>query len=136
MLLVHFKKAFPLIHFTWALIWKKSCFLITVLFWNLPWYFLFLHRQSRPRMVNTLLMIKINPTCKRLVIFICKVKKGNLACISNKQVNKLLNIFFHRCSYKISCLVSWHNSSSVLVLIFASELPQNYWHCIHNTRID
>ena len=38
------------------------------------------------RMVNTLLMIKINPTCKRLLIFICQEKNRNLACISNKQV--------------------------------------------------
>ena len=38
------------------------------------------------RMVNTLLMIKINPTCKRLLIFICQEKNRNLACITNKQV--------------------------------------------------
>ena len=49
-------------------------------------YSLFLHIQSRQRMVNTLLMIKINPTCKRLLIFICQENNKNLACISNKQV--------------------------------------------------
>ena len=38
------------------------------------------------RMVNTLLMIKINPTCKRLLIFICQEKNRHLACITNKQV--------------------------------------------------
>ena len=54
--------------------------------WKLPRYSLFLHRQSRQRMVNTLLMIKINPTCKRLLIFICQEKNRNLACITNKQV--------------------------------------------------
>ena len=43
-------------------------------------------------------------------------------------------MFLHRCSYENSCLVSWHNSSSVLVLIFASELPQKHWHHIHNNR--
>ena len=72
-------------HFTWALISKKSL-LITVLFWMLPGYSLFLHRQSRQRMVNTLLMIKINPTYKRLLICICQGKNRNLACISNKPV--------------------------------------------------
>ena len=29
------------------------------------------------RMVNTLLMIKVNPTCKRLLIFICQEKNRN-----------------------------------------------------------
>ena len=29
----------------------------------------------RERMVNTLLMIKINATCKRLLIFVCQEKK-------------------------------------------------------------
>ena len=31
--------------------------------------------KADQRMVNTLLMIKINPTCKRLLIFICQEKK-------------------------------------------------------------
>ena len=35
------------------------------LFWKLPGYFLFPHKQSRQRMVNTLLMFNINPVCKR-----------------------------------------------------------------------
>ena len=43
--------------------------MITVLFWKLE-YSLFIHRQSIQRMVNTLLMININLTCKRLLIFI------------------------------------------------------------------
>ena len=35
-------------HFTWALFWKKSL-LITVFFWKLPEYSLFLHRQCVDR---------------------------------------------------------------------------------------
>ena len=36
--------------------------------------------------MNTLLMTKINPTNKRLLVFICQEKNRNLACITNKQV--------------------------------------------------
>ena len=54
----------PPYHFTWALIWKKSL-LLTALFWKLPGYSIFPHRPSRQRMGNTLLMININPICKR-----------------------------------------------------------------------
>ena len=61
-------------HFTWALIWQKSCLLITVLFWKLQQYSLFLHRQSKQRIVNTLLKIRINPKGNRLLIFICQEK--------------------------------------------------------------
>ena len=75
-------------------------------------------------MVNTLLMIKINPTCKRLLIFICQEKKRNLAGISNKQVINSYICFSIGVALKLAVLVSWHNSSSALVLIFgtASEL--------------
>ena len=71
MILVHFKKVFPLTLL--ALIWKKSL-LITVSVWKLPGYSLSLHRQSKQKMVNTLIMIKINPTFKRLLSFTCQEK--------------------------------------------------------------
>ena len=67
-------------HLTEELI-TDYCFVL-----KLPRYFLFLHRQSRHGIVNTLLMIRINPTGNRLLIFICQEKNRNLACISNKQV--------------------------------------------------
>ena len=60
-MLVHFTCPY---HFTWALIWKKSL-LLTALFWKLPGHSLFPHRQNIQRMVNTLLMVNINPICKR-----------------------------------------------------------------------
>ena len=62
------------------------------------------------RMVNTLLMIKINPTCKRLLIFICQEKNRNLACITNKQVINGQICFFIGVALKLAVLVSWHNS--------------------------
>ena len=61
-------------HFTWALLLKKNL-LITVSFWKLPVYSLIpTGKVCRQKMVNTLLMIKINPTWKRLLIFICQKK--------------------------------------------------------------
>ena len=96
MLLLHFKKAFPLTLLGHSLKEELTdyCFILKVT--------LFLHKQSRQRMVNTLLLIQINPTCKKLLILICQEKNRNLACISNKAGNKLVNMFFHRCSLKIS----------------------------------
>ena len=45
--------------------------------------------------------------------------------------NKLLNMFFYRCSYKISCFsVSWHTTP--VPLRKSSELPQKHWHHSHN----
>ena len=68
-MLVHSKKAFllysvwPGTEYNWALIWKKS---LLICFENYQGiYFLFLHRQSRQRMVNNLLMVIINPIWKR-----------------------------------------------------------------------
>ena len=50
--------------------------------------------------------------------YLCqKKKKQKPGCISNKQV-KLLNMFFHRCRYKISCFSELAYNSSVPVLIF------------------
>ena len=81
MFLVHFKKAFSLYLGT---AFKEEltdyCFIL-----KFNRVFPYSYRQSRQTMVNTLL-IKINPTCKRLFIFICQEKNRNLACISNKQV--------------------------------------------------
>ena len=59
-------------------------------------------------MVNTLLVIKISPTWKRLLIVFCQEKK---------------QIFYIGVAIKLAVLVSWHNSSGALVLIFltASE---------------
>ena len=54
------------------------------------------------RMVNTVLMIKINPACKRLLIFIIR-KKKRPGLYHQYASNKLLNMFFHRCSFKITC---------------------------------
>ena len=129
------KKGLPS-HFTWAVIWKKSL-LITALFWNLPRYSLFLHRQSRQRMVDTLLMIKINPKYKKLLIFICHEKNRNLACISNKQVINCQICFFRRYNYKIGCFSELHNSSSAVVLIFCttSEVLEKYLYKLTKTVI-
>ena len=85
-----FLKSLPS-HFTWALLWNKSSLLI--LFWNLPWYSLFLHRKSTQRTVNTLLMIKINP------------RSGNYSFLFVRKKKTW----------------SWHNSSSIPMLIFASK---------------
>ena len=86
MLLVHFKKTFPPLYLGTA--FKEDltdyCFILKVTSFILK-FPLFLHRLSTQKMVNTLLIIH-NPTCKRLLIFICQEKNGNLACISNKQV--------------------------------------------------
>ena len=87
MLLVHFKKIFP----------QVKCYLGTHLKEELTNYCFNLkvtrvfpiatqEKIPRERMVNTLLMIKINATCKRLLIFICQEKNRSQACISNKQV--------------------------------------------------
>ena len=62
-MLVHFKKAFPLTPLGHS--FERRAYYLTALFWKLPGYSLFPHRQSRQRMVNTLLMININPICKR-----------------------------------------------------------------------
>ena len=70
MLLVHFKKAFlTLLGHSLKVELNDYYFILEV-----PGYSLFLHRQSRQRMMNTLLMIIINPTCERLLIFICQEK--------------------------------------------------------------
>ena len=68
MLLVHFKKVFPLTLFEhsfqrrayWLLFHFES-------YQGIPYFY----TGKLDRMVNTFLMIKINPTCKRLLIFIC-----------------------------------------------------------------
>ena len=49
--------------------------------------------------------------------YLCQKKNQKPSCISNKQV-KLLNMFFHRCRYKISCFSELAYNSSVPVLIF------------------
>ena len=80
MLLVHFKKAFPLTLLGHSFDRRAAYWLL------LPRYCLFLHRQIRQRIVKTLLMSTINPTCNKLFIFICQEKIRNLACISNELV--------------------------------------------------
>ena len=82
--LVHFKKAFPLTLLGHTHL--KEELTDDCLFQKLPGYSIFLHRRSRQRMVNILLMIKINPTCMRLFIFTRKEKNRNLVCVSKKQV--------------------------------------------------
>ena len=49
--------------------------------------------------------------------YLCQKKKLKPSCISNKQI-KLLNMFFHRYRYKISCFSELAYNSSVPVLIF------------------
>ena len=125
-LLVHFKKTFSLTLFGhsfsrrvyWLLFHYES-------YQGIP---LFLHTgKADERMVNTLPLIRINPTCKRLLILICQEKNRDLACITNKQVINCQKCFFIGVALKLAVSVSWHNSlfqRSVLVLIFwtASEL--------------
>ena len=55
-------------------------------------------------------------------------KNRNLACISNKQVINCWICFFIGVVVKLAVLVSWHNSSSILVLTFwtASEALAPY----------
>ena len=54
----------------------------TDLFWKLPGYSLFLHRQSRQRMMINLLINKINLTCKRLPMFYLSGRKTETWLIS------------------------------------------------------
>ena len=84
MLLVHFKKAFTLLYLGTPFKEELTdyCFILKVTR-VFPYS---CTGKVDQRMVNTLLMIKINPTCKRLLIFICQEKNRNLACITNKQV--------------------------------------------------
>ena len=124
MLLVYFKKAFPLTLLGHSFdrrtaYWLLFCF---ESYHGIPYSY-----TSKQRIVNTLLMIKINPTCNRLLIFICQEKKQKHGLYLQWAGKELLNMFFHRCNNQISCLMSWCNSSNVLVLIFASELPQKHW---------
>ena len=83
MLLVHFKKAFPL---TFGHSFERRAYWLLFHFESyqgIPYSY----TGKEDRIVNPLLMIKINPTCiKRLLIFICLEKNRNLACISIKQV--------------------------------------------------
>ena len=48
--------------------------------------------------------------------YLCQ-KKQKPGLYLQQAGNKLLNMFFHKCSYKISCF---------------SELPQKHWHHSHN----
>ena len=57
-------------HFIWSLIGRKGL-LHTALFWKLPENSVFPHRQSRQRLLNTLLMININ----------LYVQEKNLCCL-------------------------------------------------------
>ena len=72
---VHFKKAFPLTLLGRTYLKEE----LTDYFTHFESYqdvpYSYTGKQSRQRMVNTLLMIKINLTCKRLLIFICQEKK-------------------------------------------------------------
>ena len=67
-MLVHPKKAFllpsvwPGTEYTWVLIWKKS---LLTCFESYQWmYSLFPHRQSKQKMVDTSLIVNINPICQ------------------------------------------------------------------------
>ena len=71
MLLVYFKKAFPSLTFILK---------VTRVF---PYFY---KDKVDHRLVSTLLIIKINPACKRSHISSCQEKNRNLACITNKQV--------------------------------------------------
>ena len=78
MLLVHFKKDLPLTLLGnsfdgKAAYWLLFCF-------ELPWYPLFLHRQSKQRTVNTLLMIRT--ILNWLLIFIWQEKKTEAWLVS------------------------------------------------------
>ena len=102
--------------------------------WKLTRYSLFQHRQIRQSIVNTLLMSRINPTCNRLFIFICQEKKQKPGLHLQWAGNKLLIMFFHRCSYEISCLVSWHNALACANLrIWTASEALALWY-IYNNR--
>ena len=110
-------KSILLVHFKF-----KKAFSLTLLgrYFSRRAYWLLFHFESYQgvpytgkvdqRMVNTLPMIEINPTCKRLLIFICQEKTRNLACITNKQVINCQKCFFIGVALKLAVLVSWHNS--------------------------
>ena len=82
--LVHFKKAFPLTLLGTPFKEELTdyCFILKV---TRVFPYSYTGKVDQ-RMVNTLPMIKINPTCKRLLIFTCQEKNRNLADITNKQV--------------------------------------------------
>ena len=76
MLLVHFKKAFPLTPFKEEL--TDYCFILKV---TRVFPYSYTGKVDQ-RMVNTSPMIKINPTCKRLLVFICQEKKTETWLVS------------------------------------------------------
>ena len=65
-------------------------------------------------------MININPICN--IFYLCQEKQKPGLYLKQAD-NELLNMFFHRCSYKISCSSELAYNISVLALIFwtASE---------------
>ena len=67
-----FKKEFPLTSLGHSFERRSYCYCFVL---KVARYSLFLHRQSGQRMLNTLLMIILNPTCKRLLILIYVTKK-------------------------------------------------------------
>ena len=122
-----------------ALIWKKSLLICFESYQGMV-FPIPSHRQSRQRMLNTLLMVNINPICCLLIFILCKEKNRNLACISRKHVIFSLDpqlfcqqieekkkhplvewtskcFFFHMCSYKNSSFGELAYNSSILVLI-------------------
>ena len=97
-MLVHFKKAFPLTSLGTHLKEELTvyCFVL------------------KPTTSN-------KQCCLLIFIYVSKKPCLNLQkpCLYLQQAgNKLLNMFFHRCSYKISCFSELAYNSSVLVLIF------------------
>ena len=86
LLLVYFKKALPLtlLGHSFKEELTDYCFILRV---NRVFPYSYTGKvDQRMVMMNTLLMIKINPTCKRSLILICQEKNRNLVCITNNQV--------------------------------------------------
>ena len=100
--------------------------MFTDLFWKLPGYSLFPHRQIKRRMVKTWLIVNINPIRKRYSLddksmfthfYLCQEKKYKPGFYLQQAGNRLLNMFFHRGSYKTFCFSELACNSSVLMII-------------------
>ena len=125
---VHFKKAFTSLRHSferrayWLLLCFESYQGIPYSgtggkyrgWWTLYWWLTLILYMSEVKRINL---------CCLLIFIYVRKKIENCGWYLQQAGNKLLNIFFHRCSHKISCFSELARNSSVLVLIFwtASE---------------
>ena len=134
-MLAHVRKTFPLTSLAHSFERRAYWFL------KIRGYSLFPHMQSRQKIVNTLLMININPIYKRQFRRQMYVVQSYLFTSGKKQkpglylqqtVNKLLNMFFIGVAIKLAALVNWRRTP--VSSCYSSKLPQKHWYNSHNNR--